>query len=290
MRTYLLLQNRMVFGIGETGSIQWIRWLVIVLAIVIIVVAILMVAGVNIMEFTPTTLAKETLFWKRYDPSVPLRVTYEESKLLKVFDGYTVMVDMLWVNTRVKLESDLYRHIVHRGSGEVANFLQELRPSLQNVSTEGATSTVTTLTRKKALGRMPQGLPSRMNPGILADPVTNDMLIFVDTIGDNKNYRESVRIPDIPMDQPFRLALVVMPNLVEVYINCRLEVTKLLEGRPRSMESEWYGLTGPEPLNAAVMNLRVFNATLGPQQLAPYCLLPYTFPDTAYTACNQAAA
>ena len=284
----------MVFGIGEgIGSVfasasttPWLKWFVIVLALVIVVVIVLMLAGVNIMQFTPTTLAKESLFWKRYDPTVPLRVDYEESKLLKSFDGYTVMVDMLWGNTRVTAESDLYRHILHRGSGEAANFLQELRPSLTADTTTSASNS-TTLTRKSVLGRMPQGLPTRMNPGILADPVTNDMLVFVDTIRDNLNYRESVRIPDIPMDQPFRVALVVGPNFLEVYINCRLEVTKLLEGRPRTMETEWYGLTGPAPLNAAIMNLRIFNTTLGPQQLSPYCLLPYTFPDTAAIACNQ---
>ncbi len=284
----------MVFGIGEGtggGATPWLKWFVIVLALVIVVVIVLMLAGVNIMEFTPTTLAKESLFWKRYDPMVPLRVSYEESALLKSFDGYTMMVDMLWGNTRVTgaaaTTSDLYRHILHRGSGEAANFLQELRPSLTADTTTSASDSLTKLTRDKVLGRMPQGLPTRMNPGILADPVTNDMLVFVDTLRDNRNYRESVRIPDIPMDQPFRVALVVGPNLLEVYINCRLEVTKLLEGRPRTMETEWYGLTGPVPLNAAIMNLRIFNTTLGPQQLSPYCLLPYTFPDTAYLACNQ---
>jgi hypothetical protein len=140
------------------------------------------------------------------------------------------------------------------------------------------------------LRRMPQGLPTRMNPGVLADPVTNDMLIFIDTLREGKNYRESVRIPDIPMDQPFRLGLVVMPNMMEVYINCRLEVTKLLEGRPRSIESDWYGLVGPQPLNAAIQMLRLFNEPLDHHILKPYCLIPFSFPDGIMAQCNNTVA
>jgi hypothetical protein len=181
------------------------------------------------------------------------------------FERYTMILDMLWINTRMDGNTkQLYRHIVHRGSGEAADFLQRTSPQINASGPTGPTET-------EILSRMPQGLPIRMNPGIFADPHTNDMLIFIDTEQDNQTYRESLRIPDIPMDEPFRLALLVMPNMIEVYINCQLEVTKMIDGRPRKIEEAWYGLVGPKPLNAQVQNLRLLDDVIAPKDLKTYC-------------------
>lgn len=274
-------------GLGGDGKPQWLKILMVVIVVAIIVTILMMIAGYDFTGLT-TKVAEvtgtELVFWKRYDPMVPLRVNAAEVKRMEFFDRYTMMVDMIWINTRVTTDSNMYRHILHRGSGEAADFLQSLRPTLQAAGSPSAAGP----TRTEVLTRMPQGLPVRMNPGIMADPVTNDMLIFIDTVRDNANYRESVRIADIPMEQPFQLALVVMPNMVEVYINCRLEVTKLLEGRPRTIEAPWYGLTGPEPLNAALQNLRLFNSPMSYNQISAYCGNLPEFPDTVMSMCNRA--
>jgi hypothetical protein len=278
----------MVLGFGGEEKPRWLMITIVVLSVAIAVIIIMMLAGYDFAGLgTRTTAAisaDNKVFWKRYDPMVPLRVTASEVMRLDNFDRYTMMVDMMWVNTRVTSESNKYRHILHRGSGEAADFLQTLKATLP---TAGAPSSAKGPTRAEVLARMPQGLPVRMNPGIMADPVTNDMLIFIDTVRDNANHRESVRIPDIPMGQGFQLALVVLPNVLEVYINCRLEVTKLLEGRPLAVESPWYGLTGPEPLNAALQNLRIFNSPLGYDQISAYCRKPVEFPESAGTCQAQ---
>jgi hypothetical protein len=274
------------FGYGEEKP-RWYILLLVALALAIVIVIIMMVAGFDFTGLTSKAAkvtGKELVFWKRYDPMVPLRVTSSQVSGLTYFDKYTMMVDMIWVNTRVTSESNMYRHILHRGSGEAADFLQRMTPTLPVAD---GPSTSEGPTRTEVLQRMPQGLPTRMNPGIMADPVTNDMLIFIDTERDNATYRESVRIPDIPMEQAFRLALVVMPTMVEVYINCRLEVTKLLEGRPRTVEAPWYGLIGPEPLNAALQNLRIFNGPLSYGQISPYCEKPAEFPESVMNSCRR---
>ncbi len=282
----------MVFGFGGDSYTSfnpaWIKWLIVVLALVIVVLAIMMVAGVDVTGVisAPTLAAKQLTFWKMYDPLVPLRVTYDQVRDTP-FDRYTLMIDMVWLNTRVDSSSTTYRHIFHRGSGEAANYLQNMKPNIADAAASGTTKKAPTLGKDTVLQRMPQGIPTRMNPGVLADPITNDMLVFIDTLRDGRNYRESVRIPDIPMDQPFRLALVVMPNMLEVYINCRLEVTKLLEGRPRTMEADWYGLVGPQPLNAAIQMLRIFNEPLSHHLLRPYCLMPFAFPEGIMVQCNK---
>ena len=260
------------------------RWLMYVVGVILIVLVILMLAGVGLESLGATgkTAPEEKVFWKSYDPLVPLRITGKETSPNLRFDRYTVVIDMIWLNTRVTDVSDVYRHIFHRGSGEGADYLGVLADIRQSTTNGSATGP----TRTDMLQRMPQGLPIRMNPGIMADPVKNDMIVFIDTEKDNEVYRESVRIPDIPMNQPFRLAIVVLPTLVEVYVNCGLEVTKLLEGTPRAIESNWYGLVGPASLNAVVQNLRIFTGPLGGSQLRGYCAKLPEF-EQGLSGCDQ---
>jgi hypothetical protein len=273
----------MAFGFGDTGETPvWMRWGVVVLALVIVVVAVLMLAGIRIGDVVGSPEGpKELVFWRSFDPVIPLRVKAADVKNVKDFGRYSMMVDMIWVNTRVvSAAPDKYRHILHRGSGEAGDYFN----AMQSISTVTPSGTPTS---DEILTRMPQGLPIRMNPGIMADPVTNDMLIFVDTVRDNRQMRESLRIPDIPMGQPFSLAVIVMGTMVEVYINCRLEVTKLLEGTPREVEAAWYGLAGPRPLNAALQNLRIFNGPLNTGQITAYCKKRPAFNESVLSKCAE---
>ncbi len=274
---------------NAVGGASRLKWLIVVFGIVLVVLVIMMLAGVGLDSLgigTTTPKPTERVFWKKWDPMIPLRITAQELGEGLQFDRYTMLADMIWLNTRVKNEDSPanYRHILHRGSGEGADFLQRSQLSIRAAAGPSASANAGP-TEAETLIRMPQGLPIRMNPGIMADPYTNDMLIFIDTDLDNQSYRESIRIPDIPMDTPFRLAVVVMPTMVEVYINCALEVSKILEGRPRAIDKAWYGLIGPQPLNAAVQNLRLFNGVMGHQWLRPYCSKLPAFPDTVMTGC-----
>lgn len=210
------------------------------------------------------------VFWKSPDPGTALRVDTSDVGAGISFTRYTLLVDMIWHNTRVRRQAsgeNPYRHILHRGSTEVANYAVNT-PMIGDKPSETERTVVDT---SDALAVIPYGLPTRMNPGILADPYTNDMLLFFDTETKTQLYRESLRIPDIPMDQPFRLAIVVIEHYVEVYINCSLEATKMLEGVPRDVGREWFGLSGPVPLPAQVQNLRLFKDIVPHSMLRSYC-------------------
>lgn len=273
--------SRMAFGFDSYGNGGWMRWGIILLAIVIVALAVLMVAGVNLKAVVVSDMPRDRVFWKTFDPVIPLRVSPQEVKDFSEFGRYTTSIDMIWINSRVRTEgaatAGRYRHILHRGSGEAADFMNVLQ-TIQGPSSLSAAADV--------LDRMPFGLPVRMNPGIMADPVTNDMLVFVDTVKDNQQMRESVRIPDIPLEQPFQLTVVVLHNMLEVYINCRLEVTKLLEGIPREVDAAWYGLSGPRPLNAAIQNLRLFGTGLDSGQVGALCKKVPQFPEAVLALCG----
>ena len=178
--------------------------------------------------------------------------------------GYSIMCDMIWYDTRVSpliaaSASTLpYRHILHRGSSD-----------LRGNKNPGCASS--------PLSAMGDGLPQVMNPGFFADPMKNDMVIFIDTMYGSSPLRESLRIPNIPLDKPQRFALIVYENYVEVYKGCKLLLTKTLKGIPRLTDPEIYGLTGGAALNAKVMNLRLWSTTLNIQTIVSEC--GASFPD-----------
>jgi hypothetical protein len=107
-----------------------------------------------------------------------------------------------------------------------------------------------------------------MNPGVFLDPNLNDILVFIDT---ENATRESVRIVDIPLDMPFRITVVVNKTVLEVYLNCRLEVTKILKNPPKVVDNQWFGLAGAASAQAQIQNLRVWPSPLLSTDIHPLC-------------------
>jgi hypothetical protein len=177
---------------------------------------------------------------------------------------YTMMLEGLLFNSRNFQTTDgPYRHIAHRGSNELA-------PTSSTTSIGCAMSG----TNKN----LPDfGLPKRLNPGIFLDPNTNDILVFVDTTEGKNTYRESVRVADIPLDVPFNLGIVVNGRVLEVYLNCGLEATKVLTGDPRSVENIWYGLSGSASANAQIQNLTLWDYGLPADDFRSVCEVPKAF-------------
>lgn len=179
-------------------------------------------------------------------------------------DKYTMSVEMIWYNTRVlPRENAPYRHILHRGSNELAPLATAQTPTLGC----GA----------RRFGTLPaRGLPSRMNPGIFADPVTNDLILFVTTVRATDPH-EMIRIPDIPLDKPFKLTVVLQRNYVEVYINCHLEVTKVLGAEAAIVPKTWYGLSGNANAMAQIQNLTLWKEPLSATNIMTGCGSPIVF-------------
>jgi hypothetical protein len=252
-------------------------WVLYILGFVLIVIAVLMLSGykfnTNIFGFLRSSKlsvdAASTVFWKPSEQYEALTIQSEDMPKDFLNARYTILIDMIWFDTRTTMKNGPHRHILHKGSDE----LKSLKAGGKMIFEDGVqTSSCMSDPDPNALSTLPpNGLPRRMNPGIFADPVTNDMIIFIDTEFDNKLLRESMRVPDIPLGTPFRLGLVVADKFMEVYINCHLETTKILRGVPMDVDPEWYGLAGPAALPAMVQNLKLWRYPLSSYEMKTQC-------------------
>jgi hypothetical protein len=235
-----------IASVATTFSYKSVILYAVVIAIIVFIVFMLLGKSFDLswLDFRPSRmkiLSKGNIFWDKVAISGKLAVP--EDAVEDLHDNrYTCLTDIVLKNTRPRMGGNINRHLFHRGS-------EDLLPATLPA----------------------YGLPKRMNPGVFLDPNVNDILIYVDTIQNSTTFRESVRIADIPLDIPFRLAIIVSKKLLEVYINCKLEVTKLLDGEPKEVENSWYGLSGSAAAEAQIQNLTIWREPLMVQELASLC-------------------
>lgn len=257
------------------------KYLVYIIAAVIVVIALAMATRSQIKweEWIPEKAKKKIDYakmdaasYKYWDPTkgIPhngLLVLQADAPPNFRNDVYTLTVELNWLNTRTLQKNGPYRHILHRGSSE-------LEPSSDSsplgifAKRQGNAQ----ICGGSRYGPLPErGLPRTLNPGIFADPVTNDLIVFVDVMKGMRPVREEVRIPDIPLDIPFHLCVVLQQRYLEVYVNCRLEVTKVLQGDPVTAENNWYGLCGRAALMAQIQNLKLWKLPLTAYDIYDRC-------------------
>ncbi len=252
----------------------------IVIVIAILLIGIMMITNTTFDIWTPEWVRrriesrrvdKESFtFWpsSEYVPFTGLIVPENKAPVSVNSDVYTMSVEMIWYNTRILGDKTTspYRHILHRGSGELKSQSLQVPLFATPSSCRGA-----------QFGSLPpQGLPSQMNPGIFADPIINDLYVFITTTKNFKQTHEKVHIPDVPLNKPFHLTVILQKKLVEVYINCQLQVSKILEGQPIPVSKGWYGLSGRANLMAQIQNLKLWRKGLSPYELNDRCP-PITF-------------
>jgi len=219
------------------------------IAVLILIVVVNMLRGVKIdfswLDPRPQTLKTTMSAYLFMKPGlvfsnivVPATASVPEFKS----DAYSMNFDCVLYDTRATAAGP-WRHILHRGSSDLTQ--NDPLPSY--------------------------GLARHMNPGVYLDPNTNDIIVFVDTEGGGEFYRESLRISDVPMDVPFRLGVIVNGRVLEVYINCQLEATKVLSGTPRNVDNSWYGLAGAAAAAAQVQNLYVWSRALSAAEIGSVC-------------------
>jgi hypothetical protein len=88
---------------------------------------------------------------------------------------------------------------------------------------------------------------------LLAD--TSDMIVSVLNVNNNM---ENVIISNVPVQQPFRLTMVVMQQGLEVYINGNLMKTKMFSAPPKNVLGDIYPSTGIEINVTKVRNLKIW--------------------------------
>lgn len=238
-------------------------WIVYILAALFIIVVIIMVVQPKIdWSFLDPRPKRMQVTSKAYTAWNNLfTYTNLQYKGPAGFDSrnYSVLFEGILYNTRNYTTTDgPYRHIVHRGSKEL------LATTPNGIPLSGCAPA--------GVGELPPfGLPARMNPGIFVDPNINDIIVFVDTMNGSTPYRESVRIVDIPLDVPFSLGVIINGQVLEVYLNCKLEVTKVLAGVPREIENEWYGISGRANAQAQIQNLMIWTNAISADDIRPLC-------------------
>ena len=251
------------------------EWILYVCVAVFIVIVLFMLMGRTIDMSWTKYIDPRPANWKinqrakLFFPPGPqfsnMIVTVDKSLQGMEDDIYSMIFDfVLYESRNYRSTESPYRHILHRGSNE-------LTKATVGGALLGGCST-------NPSGELPPfGLPKRLNPGVFLDPNTNDILIFVDTIKGSETFRESLRVVDIPLDTPIRIGIVINKRVLEVYINCRLESTKVLQGDPKLVENEWYAIAGPEGTKAQLQNLYVWKESLSSDDMKSLCPGPPTF-------------
>jgi hypothetical protein len=92
---------------------------------------------------------------------------------------------------------------------------------------------------------------------LLAD--TNDLLVSV--LNSNNNM-ENIVIPNVLIQEPFRLTMVLMEQALEVYINGHLMKTKTFSAPPKDVKGDIYPASGIESNVVKVRNLKIWKRLL----------------------------
>jgi hypothetical protein len=90
-------------------------------------------------------------------------------------------------------------------------------------------------------------------------PDTNDLIISV--LNKNNNM-ENIIVPNIPIQEPFRLSMVVMEQALEVYINGKLLKTRKFLAPPKDVKGDINSTSGIESNIVKVRNLKIWHRLL----------------------------
>lgn len=90
-------------------------------------------------------------------------------------------------------------------------------------------------------------------------PDTNDLIVSVLNVNNNM---ENIIVPNIPIQQPFRLTMVVMQQGLEVYINGNLMKTRMFSAVPKNVTGDIYPSSGVEINVTKVRNLKIWSRIL----------------------------
>jgi hypothetical protein len=103
------------------------------------------------------------------------------------------------------------------------------------------------------------GILDNYNLAVALLPDTNDLIV---SVLNKDNNMENVIIPNIPVQEPFRLGIIIMEKALEVYINGHLMKTKSFYVTPKDVKGDIYPVSGIESNIAKLRNLKIWNRIL----------------------------
>ena len=90
--------------------------------------------------------------------------------------------------------------------------------------------------------------------GLLPD--TSDLIV---SVLNKDNNMENVIIPNVPVQEPFRLHIVVMEQALEVYLNGHLMKTRAFDAPPKHVTGDIYPAMNVEANIAKIRNLKIWS-------------------------------
>ena len=148
----------------------------------------------------------------------------EKSKFTNILScGFTLQMD-LYINRNLTL-SEMERVITYRGSRPVGASLVKTNSLIANYP--------------------------ESNLLVYLQKDTNDLIVSAVTqIGENKSLESPPIILNAPIREPFRLTIVFLPQLLEIYVNGRFRGSRVLKGQPINTPNQFFGT--PDPFQQTV--------------------------------------
>jgi hypothetical protein len=103
------------------------------------------------------------------------------------------------------------------------------------------------------------GVLDNYNLAVALLPDTNDLIV---SVLNKDNQMENAIIPNIPVQEPFRLTMIVMEKALEVYINGHLMKTRAFYSPPKDVKGDIYPSSGREANIAKLRNLKIWSRVL----------------------------
>jgi len=99
------------------------------------------------------------------------------------------------------------------------------------------------------------GLVDNYNVIAALMPDTNDLIISV--LNSNNNTENAI-ISNVPVQEPFRVGVIIMDYAMEVYVNGHLMKTRSFSAVPKSVKGDIYPISGTESSMAKMRNLKMW--------------------------------
>ncbi len=107
------------------------------------------------------------------------------------------------------------------------------------------------------------------NLAIYLQKDTNDLVVSAITSDQTRTYVESApTILNAPLRQPFRLTIVFLPNLLEVYVNGRFRGSRVLKNQPINSPFQFFAPPEAFQNTIKVVNLVYWNRPLLSREIA----------------------
>ena len=103
------------------------------------------------------------------------------------------------------------------------------------------------------------GVLQQYNLAIALKPDTNDMIV---SVLNKNNHMETAILPNIPVQEVFRLVVVIMERAMEVYLNGHLVRTVTFQAPPMDVKGDILPASGIEANIARYRNLKIWSRVL----------------------------